>query len=281
MQITAKIIATDTAEIVGAGQSRVVKDEEVTQLLGRGIESGGSASTESGNGSTSDGSPPRREFSATNTVQKFGSYNVQLLSFRVLPNGTAFAALQVVNTSKQTTIAVGMNCIQPEDSFSLTPKIYPSAKIADENGNFIRGTHQDGLYLFGSCQQLVERDRFGFDGIQYDRSREDYRWVDNCAEIKPSEALRFTLEFDSSEEGRRQGKRRQAGGYITLTPPGDENRRQEAQKVKLGKVFKLQAELITIVKKGSDDKPNPKLDNIYFDNITISSPIAVGTEQSK
>src|SRR6185369_7561001 len=38
VQLTAKIIDTDTAEILGAGKARVSKDDEMTQLLGRGVD---------------------------------------------------------------------------------------------------------------------------------------------------------------------------------------------------------------------------------------------------
>ena len=68
VKVFAKIIATDTADVAGSGECRVTKDDEVKYLLGRGIESGGDASSEGGYGATSGGSAWPKGYRPTRVV---------------------------------------------------------------------------------------------------------------------------------------------------------------------------------------------------------------------
>jgi TolB-like protein len=239
LQVTAKIIATDTAEIVGAGKFTIANSEELKPDPPK--------------------PPPKPQpdgFQATNTVQKFEHFNVELLSFRVSGNGTAFAAFQILNTSKDTPIAVALN------SDATQFRDMESAKIMDAQGKLFQCNKVDGLHVIGTVYYAPQKfnAKTGFERLQVDRRRSDYSWVDSMAEIRPGEVLRFTLEFASA---RRPARR---------TFEGEEPAQKSSE------VFNLQAELITIIKKGYVDQANPKRDNIYFDKIV--APVAPTADSS-
>jgi TolB-like protein len=229
IQITAKIITTDTAEIVGAGKASFQKSKEIQELLDRSFARGSETIDVSGTSSSSG-----REFNAPSTVQKFVNFNVELLSFRILPTENAFAAMQLVNTSKLV-IAIAAN--------SFTDPTYGgdhvSAKIVDENDHLVRCSKLEGLNIFHIFSSVSPQTGLGsiLAGLPQN-------WQNYMTEVKPGESARFTVEFAPEKENN-----------------------GEQKKVKLGNVFNLQVELITMVKNADDEKPIPKLDNFYLDRI--------------
>jgi len=114
VKVFAKIIATDTADVAGSGECRVAKDDEVMYLLGRGIESGEDASTESGYVATSGGSgaatareKPKAQDSKAMS-QRFGDLNIVFESLRVLDKQTILVNLIFQNKSDKNAIEVGV-----------------------------------------------------------------------------------------------------------------------------------------------------------------------------
>lgn len=99
--LTAKIITTDTAEIVGAGKAEFKEDATVQQLLSSPVKTNSvdSAAQE----------PPKRDFDASQSSYDFGPLKVSLDSFRVLQNGQIVAALLFKNTSTNNAIRVALN----------------------------------------------------------------------------------------------------------------------------------------------------------------------------
>ena len=114
VKVFAKIIDTDTADRVGGGESRVTKDDEVNYLLGRGIESGVDASTESGSGATNGGSgaatarekPKGQDSKAIS--QTFGDLNIVFESLRNLDKQTILVNLIFQNKGDKNAIGVGV-----------------------------------------------------------------------------------------------------------------------------------------------------------------------------
>jgi TolB-like protein len=241
VQVTARVITTETSEVVGAGKASFPKSKDVQELLGRGLSTSGAESDAGDNSNLSS-----REFNAPSTVQKFGNFNVELLSFRILPTGNAFAAMQLVNTSKQT-IAIAANSFH-DDVFGKT---LVSAKVLDENGLLVRGSKIEGLNVFPAFYNYSPPTGLGAilgGAVQ--------NWEIYMTEVKPDEAAHFTVEFAPQKESDHQQK-----------------------KVKLGNVFNIQVELITMLKKADDEKPTPKLDNVYLDKIVPTK--RVNSDQTK
>ena len=244
VELTAKIIATDTAEIIGAGKARISSGPDIMLLLGKGL-----AENFGDSGIVRITAPPGRDFTCANAVQKFGDFQVELVSFRVFKDQRAFAAFQIVNLTSNGQLGVGLNTFGEWYGPMTYSGAQLSAKIIDENGLLLRGGHCDGIPLF-YCGSTAPKDNFltGFEKLQaslrQDPPMKD--WDAKMGEIGPGQALRFTLEFAPSK--RSQG-----------TDPQHPTR--------LGTVFKLQAELITVLRRqGSAVKP--KLSNVFLDGIS-------------
>jgi Curli production assembly/transport component CsgG len=239
VSITAKITSTATVEIVGAGRGSIRRGEEIDQLLDRGIANTADNTGSSGPSGSSVSS--RKEFSASATTQKFRDFEVQLLSFKILPNGVGFAALQVNNTSKQT-IGLAGNLYNDRGRFLI------SAKLLDEKGNFVRCIKLDGLTVGIADSGHLET---SYKCVLYDLQSRNTTWLKRMIEIRPSESQRFTLEFGHDRNSSRDD------------PP------------KLGTIFKLQLELISTQIKENDDRPVPRLESFYLDNITLTPTAAI------
>ncbi|MFA6287467.1 MAG: FlgO family outer membrane protein [Opitutaceae bacterium] len=231
--ISIKIIATDTAEIVGAARAKILKTAEIQQLLETGITENNGAGSLSQLGGESE----KKEFSIPNKIQKLSDFNVELVSFRVIKGNVIFSALGITNTNKQTPILVGANSEWDSQYGQLV-----RAKVVDDGGNVIQRAKVDGIYIFGNN---------GFAGIQQRISMskwsnvDGYDWVSSMVKIKPGETSQFTMAFPADISG-----------------------------MKLGGKFKLQVELITAL--AGSDKPTPKLDNVYFENIIPLARVSIG-----
>jgi Curli production assembly/transport component CsgG len=101
VQLTAKIITTDTAEIIGAAKLNFTNSSETAQLLQNSV-----APTSADTGGQE---PPARDFDATKSSFDFGPLNVTLDSFRVLQNGQIAAILLFKNTDTNNAIRVALN----------------------------------------------------------------------------------------------------------------------------------------------------------------------------
>lgn len=101
VDLTVKIITTDTAEIVGAAKSEFRKDNTVEQFL--------SSPAKTENVDSAAQEPPKRDFDARQSSYDLGPLKVSLDSFRVLQNGQIVAVLLFKNTSTNSAIRVALN----------------------------------------------------------------------------------------------------------------------------------------------------------------------------
>lgn len=97
IKLTAKIIATDTADIVGAGQCTFKADENVQGLLTRKVPESHPEQK------TADGKP-----AAPKIMQQFGDLSVTYESHMAMQNATVLVNLVFSNSSSTKTIAVGL-----------------------------------------------------------------------------------------------------------------------------------------------------------------------------
>lgn len=98
--VTVKIIATDTAEIVGAAKARIPKGKEVEQIPGGVI---------TGNGAATAREKPKAQDSRA-ISQKFGDLSIVFESLRALDNQTILVNLIFQNKSDKNAIGVGVYC---------------------------------------------------------------------------------------------------------------------------------------------------------------------------
>src|SRR5579862_3810036 len=117
VDLTVKIITTDTAEIVGAAKAHFKSDDTVQQFL--------SNPAKSANADTRTQEPPTRDFDARNASADFGALNVTLDSFRVLQNGQVTAVLLFKNNDAKNAVRVALN----RNQFSN-----PETSVTDEQG---------------------------------------------------------------------------------------------------------------------------------------------------
>jgi TolB-like protein len=101
--IVVKMIATDTAEILGAARGRITKSKEIEQLLGRGIDT--KEGTPKGNSLEKERD---KDYEGKAKFQKFDNLSVDLDSFRILQDGTILVTVVMSNTATAS-IQVGLN----------------------------------------------------------------------------------------------------------------------------------------------------------------------------
>jgi TolB-like protein len=101
VELTAKIITTDTAEIIGAARMNFANSPETAQLLQNTV-----APTSADTGGQE---PPARDFDAAKSTFDFGPLTLTLDSFRVLQNGQIAAVLLFKNTDTNNAIRVALN----------------------------------------------------------------------------------------------------------------------------------------------------------------------------
>lgn len=134
--VTAKIITTDTAEIVGAAKASFKSDETVQQLISK--PSTGDADASSDKPATPE---PNKKL--------FGDLQARIESIVLLPNGgnMGFARLTMVitNTSETTTFGVAVNT-----------DVYQKFILANDRGDEFRTIDVDG----------IERGFEGYTGFQ-------------------------------------------------------------------------------------------------------------------
>lgn len=121
--VTIKIIATDTAVVVGAARGRITKSKEILQLLDRELDTSESAT--SGNEPSNASS---KGYQGSTKSQEFASLSVDLNSLRFLADGSILVVLVLKNKAKEQ-IGVGINS---ESSRTSSRKIMST--LLDNNG---------------------------------------------------------------------------------------------------------------------------------------------------
>jgi TolB-like protein len=166
IDLTAKVITTDTAEVVGAAKSKFKADEVVQQLLSHPTAEGGAGGaliTES----TDD----------TKVVKSFGDLRVELSTLRVVNGDQFMLAMTLTNQNAKKSIWVALG-----------------------NDNSVTGWYLNGSVIDSDGVEFRNAPN-GISGIQHSAIAK-YRYPDtnpfSGTEIKPNESLTATVKYVSS-----------------------------------------------------------------------------------
>ena len=180
--INAKIITTDTAEIVGAGRAEFVTDSTVQQLAAKPA-----AESNPVKESNAGGNAGNLNDDAAKVVKKFGDLRVELQSLHIINGGRFQLTMTLTNQNQKKSIWVALNS---------GDGINPKGKITDSGGF-----------------QFVA-DRTGLSGIPY----ASYGPYGNqqggfspAIEIQPGDSISATVAFTPFD-----GTRRAAPGICNL-----------------------------------------------------------------
>lgn len=205
--VTVKIIATDTAEIVGAARGKMGRTGEIQQLMEHAAaEAVAQAALPP---------PPKpedaRDFDAPSAKSAFDDLAVELTSFRFTTRKTIMAVLKFTNPSKARTVGVCLNYK------GWTPGGQVATTLTDENGEILPLTSHTGINSpiagNGPDQYKIMQDYFnsGKSGV-----RSLQQAVNDVTLIRPEQSAIVTAEF-------------------------------ELNSGRLGTVFRLQSEVVTLL----------------------------------
>ena len=167
--LTAKLITTDTAEIIGAGKATFRADSSVQQLQSTpATETNVSSKTNAGP-DLSDDKPQ--------VVKKYGDLNVGLQTLHIVNGGQFQLTMTLANQNSKKSIWVALNS---------SGGIIPNGSLTDANG-----------FQFGI-------DRAGLSGIQ-SASYGPYRYNNDgfspAVEIQPNDSVSATVKFTPYDGG--------------------------------------------------------------------------------
>lgn len=190
--LTAKIITTDTAEIVGAAKAEFKSDETVQQLLSQAATAEGGG----GDAGTTPGAP------AKPAAKPFGDLQAKVESVKLLPGdavyGFAKLTFTITNTSATLTYGVAVN-----------PDIYNHLNLSNSRGDDFKATEISGIekaFEFGN----------GFSGALTDippksaitiTSKSQVRWSGKPGDYRPYR-LQTEVVFGEEANGRHPNLRK-------------------------------------------------------------------------
>jgi len=180
VDLTVKIITTDTAEIVGAAKTQFKSDDTVQQFL--------TNPAKSANADPRTQEPPTRDFDARKASADFGALNVTLDSFRVLQNGQVTAVLLFKNNDAKNAVRVALNRNQFNN---------PESSVTDEQGR--------QLWVGDNFQGIAARDNTGHYSSPTDSAAERQAEIDEAARtsmagataIDPGSTITVTMTFSA------------------------------------------------------------------------------------
>jgi hypothetical protein len=163
--LTTKIITTDTAEIIGAAKATFKADSTVQQLqstatTGNNVLSGAGAGAD-----LSDDKPK--------VVKKFGDFQVELQSLRIINGGQYFLTMTLTNRSASKSIWVAL-------------RTSSTTSLLDPNGNQFGRSSATGI----SYAQVH---------VQYAYGGAMQEYFNPATEIRPGDSAIATIAFASSE----------------------------------------------------------------------------------
>ncbi len=190
--VTAKIITTDTAEIVGAAKTEFKSDESIQQLLAQAAKSEETKET----GGEQPATP------ATTKPKPFGDLQAKVESLKLLPGdniyGSARLTFIITNTSATTTYGVAVN-----------PDFYNKFNLSNSRGDEFKATEVSGI-------DTAFESGSGFAGSLTDIppktaitivSKSQVRWVGKPGEYRPYR-LQAIVYFSEESEGRYPNQRK-------------------------------------------------------------------------
>lgn len=191
VQLTTKIIATDTAEIVGAAKSEFKSDETVQQLLSQAAKA-----EDGGNTSASRPTTP------TAPAKPFGDLQAKVESVKLLPGdavyGFAKLTFIITNTSATTTYGVAVH-----------PDIYNHLNLSNSRSDDFKATEISGI-------EKAFESGGGFSGALTDvppksaitiTSKSQVRWTTKPGDYRPYR-LQAEVVFGEEVDGRHPNLRK-------------------------------------------------------------------------
>jgi TolB-like protein len=161
--VTAKIISTDTAEIVGAAKVQFNTDDTVQQLVSKPATDTDSPPSET---------PPAEKPKATKNI---GDLRVEFQSLKIVNDSQFLLSLNLVNLNTNKSIFVALNA----DMMNV-----PNAVVRDEGGNeFHSGPYDQGVSGIPS----IMYSQYGYQGEGFSKA----------AEIRPGDSIVATIKFFS------------------------------------------------------------------------------------
>ncbi len=184
IQLTAKLITTDTAEIIGAAKSSFTTNDSIQHLLTQPAKTEDAADA---GGTAPKPVPPK----------PFGDLQVKVESMKLLPGdkvyGFARLTLTITNTSATTTYGVGVN-----------PDFYNHFNLSNSRGDEFKAIEVSGI------ETAFERGGGEFNGALTDIpprttitivSKSQVRWAGKPGDYRPYR-LQTEIVFGIEEQGR-------------------------------------------------------------------------------
>jgi curli biogenesis system outer membrane secretion channel CsgG len=165
--LTAKVITTDTAEIVGAAKAAFKINDTIEQLQTNVV----AAKPSDGAGSSTTGSSADITDDKPRVVKIFGSLVVELQSLKIVNDGRYFLTMTLTNRSPGKSLWVALNS---------------RTSLMDPNGNQFGRSGATGISY---AQVHVQ---YGYGGGMQD-------YFNPAMEIRPGDSAVMTLAFASSE----------------------------------------------------------------------------------
>lgn len=164
VSLSAKIITTDTAEIVGAARAEFKADNTVQQLVSKPNSSTGPAST---SGLLQD--------DKAKVVKSFGDLRVEVQSLKVVNGNEFLLSMNLVNQNTNKNIFVAANA----DMMNV-----PNAVVRNENGSeFFSGPYDRGISGIPSTMYM----NGGYNGAGFSKA----------TEIRPGDSIPAAIKFAS------------------------------------------------------------------------------------
>ena len=161
--VTAKIITTDTAEIVGAGKAQFKADDTVQQLASKAASDTGSNS----GGASSEDKPK--------VAKTIGDLRVELPSLKMVDSSQLLLSMNLMNLNSNRSIFVALNA----DMMNV-----PHAALRDNAGaEFNSGPYDRGVS--------------GIPSIMYSQYSYQGPGFSKAVEIRPSDSITATVKFIS------------------------------------------------------------------------------------
>jgi TolB-like protein len=165
INLTAKIITTDTAEIIGAAKASFRVDSTVQQLQSTAAKDNNVLTGAGGAADVSDDKP--------RVVKKFGDFQVELLSLKIINGGQYLLTMNLTNRSASKSLWFALK------NSSMT-------SLLDPKGNQFGTSSAAGI----SYAQVH---------VQYAYSGAMQEYFNPATEIQPGDSTTATMTFGSSE----------------------------------------------------------------------------------
>jgi len=174
IELTAKVLTTDTAEVVGAARAKFLSDQTVEQLLSRAASQN---NTSTSLGSLADDKPK--------VTKAFGDLRVELLSLKIVNSQEYLLTINLTNQNPRKSIWVAVN---QDRAYRV------KSHITDSNGtdNFVANEGLSGINA--GREVLVYGNASGFANL----GDPPHHQFEDALELKPGASTLATIRYKSS-----------------------------------------------------------------------------------